>query len=289
MGRGAGFNSYGRGSEQVQIVYYSDEYYEPLRRLILNKLSQWHNEIDEEFVRKTISGHFRGTDFEKKGKVILLAISEEGLNGCAVVVPKRGNPAKLYPLLGSAQAQKKLIERAELVARDIGCHKIYTFSPVGDHIQQTLLDSLAYTQRGVLAEPYKPGYDLMCFDKFLHPLSNSDKMENNLMNGEKDPKTLWIKRRFLEEILAGRKTLEVRVGYGNIRQLKPGMQLLLNGEYPVSIKAVRRYNSFEEMIAREDVEKIVPGKEKEEVLQILKMLYPPFKEKLGVFVIEIEK
>ena len=31
------------------------------------------------------------------------------------------------------------------------------------------------------------------------------------MSGEKDPKTLWIKRRFLEEILAGRKTLEVRV------------------------------------------------------------------------------
>ena len=277
-----------RGSEKVQIVDYSDDYYELLKELILDKLSQWHNDIDEDFVRKMILGHFRGTDFEKKGKVILLAISEEGLHGCSVVVPKRGNPAKLYPLLGTEQAQKKLIEGSELVAKEIGCHKIYTFSPVGDHIQQTLLESLGYTPRGVLAEPYKPRYDLMCFDKFLHLSSNPDKMENNLMNREGNPKTLWIKRQFLEEILAGRKTLEVRVGYGNIRQLKPGIQLLLNEEYPVRIKAIRRYDSFERMIAEEDAEKIVPGREKREVLQTLKALYPPFKEKLGVFVIELE-
>jgi ASC-1-like (ASCH) protein len=108
------------------------------------------------------------------------------------------------------------------------------------------------------------------------------------MNREKNPKTLWIKRRFLEEILAGRKTLEVRVGYSNIRQLKPGMQLLLNGESPVRIKAIRKYDSFEKMISEEDSGKIVPGVEENEVLRILKTLYPPFKEKLGVFVIEIE-
>lgn len=108
------------------------------------------------------------------------------------------------------------------------------------------------------------------------------------MNRERNLKILWIKRQFLEEILAGRKTLEVRVGYSNIRQLKPGMQLLLNGEYPVRIKAIRRYDSFERMAMKEDVEKIVPGRAKEEVLQILKAIYPPFKEKLGVFVIELE-
>ena len=109
------------------------------------------------------------------------------------------------------------------------------------------------------------------------------------MRGGKDPKTFWIKRRFLEEILAGRKTLEVRVGYSNIRQLKPGMQLLLNNEYPVRIKAIRRYDSFEKMIGEEDAEKIVPGVGKNEILQILKALYPPTKERLGVFVIELEK
>jgi len=256
--------------------------------LILDKLPQWHDDIDEDFVRKMILGHLRGTDFEKKGKVILLAVSGEDLHGCCVIVPKRGNSAKLYPLLGTEQTQKKLIESSESVAKEIGCRKIYTFSPVDDHTQQTLLDSLGYTQRGVLAEPYKPGYDLMCFDKFLHISSDSVKMENNFMNAEGNPKTLWIKRQFLEEILAGRKTLEVRVGYDNIRRLKPGMQLLLNNEYPVRIKAIRRYDSFEKMLNEEDSEKIVPDVRKDEVLRTLKALYPPFKEKLGVFVIELE-
>ena len=153
-------------------------------------------------------------------------------------------------------------------------------------MQQDLLKSLSYTQRGVLAEPYKPRCDLVCYDKFLRPSPNSDRIKNH-MGGEGNPKTLWIKRQFLEEILAGRKTLEVRVGYSNIRRLRPGMQLLLNNEYPVKIKAVRRYESFEAMVAKEEAEKIVPGKRKEEILQILKSLYPSHKEKLGVFVIEL--
>ena len=42
---------------------------------------------------------------------------------------------------------------------------------------------------------------------------------------------------FLEQILTGEKTLEVRVGYRNIRQLKPGTGLLLNAEHPMKIQA----------------------------------------------------
>jgi len=75
----------------------------------------------------------------------------------------------------------------------------------------------------------------------------------------------------------------------NIRQLKPGMQLLLNGQYPVKIRAIRTYKTFEEMLAKEEAEKIVPGTQQEEVLKVLKSIYPSSKEKLGVFVIELEK
>ncbi len=100
-------------------------------------------------------------------------------------------------------------------------------------------------------------------------------------------RTLWIKRRFLEEILEGRKTIEVRAGYRNIQDLKPGMRLLLNGECEAGIKDVRRYPTFSGMLAHEEVEKIVPGMSKDDVLRILKSLYPPFKEKLGVFTIEL--
>lgn len=102
------------------------------------------------------------------------------------------------------------------------------------------------------------------------------------------PKTLWIKRQFLEEILGGRKTIEVRVGYRSIQELKPGMRLLLNEKHEIGIKDVRRYPTFSEMLEHEEAEKIAPGMPKGEILRILRSLYSPFEEKLGVFAIELE-
>ena len=102
------------------------------------------------------------------------------------------------------------------------------------------------------------------------------------------PKTLWIKKRFLEEILRGKKTVEVRVGYRNIQELKPGMKLLLNEKHEIGIKDVRRYPTFSEMLEHEEAERIVSGMPKGEILRVLKSLYSPFKEKLGVFAIELE-
>lgn len=102
------------------------------------------------------------------------------------------------------------------------------------------------------------------------------------------PKTLWIKRQFLEEILDGKKRVEVRVGYRNIQELKPGMRLLLNEEHEIWIKDVRRYPTFSEMLEHEEAERIVPGMPKGEILRVLRSLYSPFKEKLGVFAIELE-
>lgn len=102
------------------------------------------------------------------------------------------------------------------------------------------------------------------------------------------PKTLWIKRQFLKKILDGKKTVEVRVGYRNIQELKPGMRLLLNEEHEVGIKDVRRYKTFSEMLEHEEAERIVPGMPKDQILRVLRSLYSLFKEKLGVFAIELE-
>ena len=41
-------------------------------------------------------------------------------------------------------------------------------------------------------------------------------------------KTLWIKEEYLGAILAGRKTVEVRVAYPNIARLQLDDRLLLN-------------------------------------------------------------
>lgn len=101
-------------------------------------------------------------------------------------------------------------------------------------------------------------------------------------------KTLWIKPEYLAQILAGRKTVEVRVGYENIRRLRPGDQLRLNDEYLYTIVRVGHYASFEEMLAHEDAAAIAPDVSAEELLALCREIYPPEKEALGVVTLEIQ-
>ena len=152
---------------EFRVQPYTPVFYTGFRELILNKLPMWHDEINDEFVLRTIIGHLQGVDFEKKGKVILVANSGNEVLGCSIVVPKRGGPAKLYPVLGTESAQAELIQQSNKLARHIGSHKVYTFAPIEDRKQQQVLESMGFTQRGVIAEPYKPRRDLTCYDKFL--------------------------------------------------------------------------------------------------------------------------
>jgi ASC-1-like (ASCH) protein len=99
---------------------------------------------------------------------------------------------------------------------------------------------------------------------------------------------MWIKKRFLDLILSGEKTLEVRVLYPNLRSIQKGEIINFNNEALVRVKDIRKYSSFKEMLLKEEASRIVPGNNREEVLKILKNIYPPHKEQLGVLVLEIE-
>jgi len=101
-------------------------------------------------------------------------------------------------------------------------------------------------------------------------------------------KTLWIEDEYLQLILAGRKTLEVRVGYSNIARLQVGDRLLLNEQHPFVIRRIGRYASFEELLAREEAASIAPDVPSEQLLESLRAIYPPEKEALGVVALEIE-
>jgi ASC-1-like (ASCH) protein len=101
-------------------------------------------------------------------------------------------------------------------------------------------------------------------------------------------KTLWIKEPYLEEILTGRKKIEVRVGYSNITRLKPGDRLMLNDRYPYRLLAITNYPSFEAVLESEDPAEIAPDLSREELLSTLHELYPPEKEALGVIALQIE-
>jgi HAD superfamily hydrolase (TIGR01662 family) len=101
-------------------------------------------------------------------------------------------------------------------------------------------------------------------------------------------KTLWVREPYLSQILAGRKTVEVRVGYDNILRLKVGDALCLNGAYPVTIRRTSRYASFDELLAHEGTAAIAPGLAEEELLPALRDIYPAEKEALGVVALEVE-
>ena len=101
-------------------------------------------------------------------------------------------------------------------------------------------------------------------------------------------KTLWIKDEYLAQILAGRKTVEVRVAYSNVACLKPGDSLLLNDTHHYIIRRIGRYANFEELLEHEDAHAIAPEVPPGELLKKMRAIYPPEKEALGAVALEIE-
>ncbi len=101
-------------------------------------------------------------------------------------------------------------------------------------------------------------------------------------------KVLWIRPEYLQEILAGRKTIEVRVGYDNIRRLRAGDFLRLNDTHLYRIKRVAHYPDFDALLAHESISAIAPGMDADALRQALREIYPPEKEALGVVALEIE-
>lgn len=101
-------------------------------------------------------------------------------------------------------------------------------------------------------------------------------------------KTLWIKEEYLQAILAGRKRIEVRVGYSNINKLQVGDHLLLNDSHRYRVKRVGRYADFAALLDQEDSSAIAPDTPAGELLEKMRSIYPPEKEALGVVALEIE-
>lgn len=100
-------------------------------------------------------------------------------------------------------------------------------------------------------------------------------------------KTLWIKDEHLRAILDQRKTVEVRVAYGNIAKLNEGDILLLNEEHPFIIRRIGRYADFDELLKHEDPQAIAPHLPPKDLPAELRAIYPPEKEALGVIALEL--
>jgi ASC-1-like (ASCH) protein len=100
--------------------------------------------------------------------------------------------------------------------------------------------------------------------------------------------SLRIQKKYQDLILSGKKKIEVRVAYPQLKSLGPSGFLNLNGQHVVRITDVRRYPDFEAMLSHEDPSEIGPGMSKEELIATLRKIYPLEKEKLGVLAICVE-
>ena len=101
-------------------------------------------------------------------------------------------------------------------------------------------------------------------------------------------KTLWVRDEYLQEILTGRKDIEVRVGYSSIVRLQVGDVLRLNDRHSYVITRIGRYGSHEDLLEVEEPQRLAPGRSHAEILAALRGIYPPEKEALGVIAFEIE-
>jgi ASC-1-like (ASCH) protein len=105
---------------------------------------------------------------------------------------------------------------------------------------------------------------------------------------------LNLRKPYLKLIAEGIKTVEVRVGYPKMRKIKAGHELtFVSGDDTVitRVKRVTEYDSFEALFDHEDAVAIGGdlGDSRTTLLTVIREIYPPEKEKLGVLAIQIER
>jgi ASC-1-like (ASCH) protein len=91
------------------------------------------------------------------------------------------------------------------------------------------------------------------------------------------------------QIITGSKNLLVDTMPENQSEfpIKVGDILIIRKDVRRSVKGVRRYTSFKNMVGAEKHEKIYPGMSKLQVLRKLREQFEPRDERLGVVVLEI--
>jgi ASC-1-like (ASCH) protein len=101
-----------------------------------------------------------------------------------------------------------------------------------------------------------------------------------------------IYKQYLQLIASGEKTIEVRVAYPSMKGIAPGQLLRFfagNEQCLARVKRVSAYASFEELLDHEDAQAIGTTQSREELLGLIREIYPPEKEALGVLAIEVER
>ena len=271
----------GFDSPNISVVPFDEsQHADSARALILSQMSSDFEGVDDGWVDALFAGYRRmeSGDVNAKFKIIFIAECDGQVVGVAGATPKKGQPIKLMPLVAKSEAAfEALIIDLQGLLEDYG-HKLYVHM-VPEPWQISCLQRHGWTLEGVFPGGYAP---------------NSVVQQWGLSLQKGDPvRKMRIKKPYFDAIMSGRKTLEVRVGYNSIKRLKAGGLLQLETGHTsgmVRIKSIRIYDNFADMLATELWRQIVPqASSEEEALRLLRKIYPPNKERLGVHVIEIER
>ena len=272
----------GFDSPNVSVIPFDEEKHaNGARDLILSQMSDVFRGVDDDWVDALFAGYKRKElgDVNAKFKIIFAAECGGEVVGIVGATPKKGQPIKLMPLAAKSEAAfEALVIDLQGLLLDYG-HKLYVHL-VPEPWQVACLQRHGWTLEGVFPGGYAP---------------NSVVQQWGL-NFNKEGATvrkMRIKRPYFDAIMSGRKTLEVRVGYDNIKRLKAGELLQLETGHTsgvVRIKSIRVYDNFADMLATEPWREIVPQvNDQTAALRLLREIYPSHKERLGVHVIEVEK
>lgn len=104
-------------------------------------------------------------------------------------------------------------------------------------------------------------------------------------------KHVWrVKKEYFRQLKNGSKSLEIRVGYPQIKRVKQGDTITFEnyGRNEFDVLRISVYDSFERMLEVEKVENVLPGMTFGGALKTLHDIYPKDRESLGVYVFELK-
>lgn len=135
---------------------------------VLEIYNQWHNDLWEDFLNMMIKWYKRWKEdlwFQNKSKEILIAKDDKWNHLWLIVFsPKRWWPVKIYPISWTTKAQDEMTKRSIEIAKENGCHKLYTFAHESDTKQIECLKKIWFIERWTLISPYKEENNLITFD-----------------------------------------------------------------------------------------------------------------------------
>lgn len=211
------------------------------------------------------------------GTLIYCAVDRYNhIYGVVVVVLKSDHHAKFWPLAATTlPAFLALVTDVPFALRP-NARRVYLL------LEPTVEQVVALHQRGWVIDAVLPGA--------LVGSSVTQRWSLEL-SGDQFLRDIRVKQQFLRAIRNGAKDLEIRVAYPTIATIRPGERIRFISHSDSTIrrvKAVRRYQNFESLLGHEDPTRIIPGADSQQVLRILREIYPPERETLGAVVIELD-